>query len=142
MNAGPVRVASATPAHFHFADAVVRYGQPPNGHRVRSHNFRLSYRAVCLRVMEGGSMGDYRACGFDDAAAVQGAQERAESMALDDFDVSNVHLFENDTHWPYFERLRREAPVHYCRDSHHGAYWSLTRFDDIKRVDADHELFS
>ena len=87
-------------------------------------------------------MGDYRASGFDDEAAVQRARERAETMSLDDFDVSNVHLFENDTHWPYFERLRREAPVHYCRDSHHGPYWSLTRFDDIKRVDADHELFS
>ncbi len=87
-------------------------------------------------------MSDYRASGFDDEAAVQRARERAETMSIDDFDVSNVHLFENDTHWPYFERLRREAPVHYCRDSHHGPYWSLTRFDDIKRVDADHELFS
>jgi len=87
-------------------------------------------------------MGDYRASGFDDEAALQRAHERAESMALDDLDVSNVHLFESDTHWPYFERLRREAPVHYCRDSHHGPYWSLTRFHDIKRVDADHELFS
>lgn len=38
---------------------------------------------------------------FDDADAVERARERAESMALDDFDVSNVYLFENDTHWPF-----------------------------------------
>ena len=87
-------------------------------------------------------MAEVQTSAFDDVAAVERARERAESMPLDDVDVSNVYLFENDTHWPYFDRLRREAPVHYCRDSHHGPYWSLTRFDDIKRVDADHELFS
>ncbi len=77
-----------------------------------------------------------------DRAALDAARQRAETLPLEDIDVSNVHLFESDTHWPFFERLRRDAPLHFCRASHHGAYWSLTRFDDIKRVDADHELFS
>jgi cytochrome P450 len=80
---------------------------------------------------------------FDpDPSALARARERAESMPLEDIDVSDVYLFEQDLHWPYFERLRREAPLHYCRASHHGPYWSLTRFDDIKRIDADHERFS
>ena len=70
------------------------------------------------------------------------ARERAESMPLADIDVSHVDLHETDTQWPFFDRLRREAPVHFCRDSHHGAYWSLSRFHDIKHVDADHEHFS
>jgi cytochrome P450 len=70
------------------------------------------------------------------------ARRRAESMPIEDIDVSHVDLYETDTPWPYFERLRREAPLHFCRESHHGAYWSLSRFHDIKHVDADHERFS
>src|SRR5262245_50103328 len=77
-----------------------------------------------------------------DMTGLAAGQERAERISLAEIDVSHVDLYETDTMWPYFERLRREAPVHFCRDSHHGPYWSLTRFDDIKRVDADHELFS
>ena len=41
----------------------------------------------------------------------------AYTMPLEDFDVSKAGLFQADAHWPYFERLRREDPVHYCRDS-------------------------
>ena len=74
--------------------------------------------------------------------ALERAREHAGRMPLADIDVSNVLLFESDTHWPYFERLRRDAPVHFCRHSHHGAYWSLTRFADMKLADADHERFS
>ncbi len=36
------------------------------------------------------------------------------SIALDNIDVSDSELFETDTHWGYFERLRNEDPVHYC----------------------------
>ena len=46
------------------------------------------------------------------AGALERARVHAESLPLADIDVSNVHLFAADTHWPYFERLRREAPVH------------------------------
>ncbi|MFZ8889818.1 MAG: cytochrome P450, partial [Pseudomonadales bacterium] len=42
----------------------------------------------------------------------------------------------------YFARLRDEAPVHYCADSAFGPYWSITRFDDIKSVDMNHQEFS
>ena len=77
-----------------------------------------------------------------DETALDRARAHAERMPLADIDVSNVNLYENDTQWPYFERLRRDAPVHYCRHSHHGPYWSLTRFHDMKLVDADHARFS
>jgi len=33
---------------------------------------------------------------------------------LEDFHVADVALFTSDTHWPWFERLRAEDPVHYC----------------------------
>ena len=36
------------------------------------------------------------------------------SIPLDKIDVSDSELFETDTHWGYFERLRKEDPVHYC----------------------------
>ncbi len=69
-------------------------------------------------------------------------EEPAHSMPLDEIDVSNPELYENDTWRPYFERLRREDPVHYCANSAFGPYWSVTRFDDCVRVDREHDLFS
>lgn len=67
---------------------------------------------------------------------------RAKTLALADFDVSNVDLFLRDGLHPYFERLRREDPVHYCKDSLYGPYWSVTRFEDIVAVDTNHKVFS
>jgi len=64
------------------------------------------------------------------------------SIPLEDFDVSDSELFETDTHWGYFERLRREDPVHYCRASEFGPYWSVTKFDDIVHVEKHPEIFS
>ena len=64
------------------------------------------------------------------------------SIPLKDIDVSDPTLYETDAHWPFFERLRNEAPVHYCESSAFGPYWSITRYDDIMAVDKDHETFS
>jgi cytochrome P450 len=66
----------------------------------------------------------------------------AGSVPLDAIDVSDSALFEAGNELPFFARLRREDPVHYTADSPFGAYWSVTRFDDIKYVDTHHELFS
>ena len=70
------------------------------------------------------------------------ARERAYATPLKDFNVADVSLFTSDTHWPWFERLRAEDPVHYCADSPYGAYWSVTRFEDIIAVDGNHGAFS
>jgi cytochrome P450 len=64
------------------------------------------------------------------------------SLPLDEIDVSDSELFETDTHGRYFERLRNEAPIHYCAKSEFGPYWSVTRFDDIVHVEKHPELFS
>ena len=66
----------------------------------------------------------------------------AEAIALDDIDVSDPELWRTDSHWPLFERLRREDPVHFCRDSEFGPYWSVTRFQDIMAVELNHQAFS
>ena len=65
-----------------------------------------------------------------------------ETVPIEDIDVSQPRLFSEDRIWPLFERLRRDAPVHYCRDSAFGPYWSITRFEDIRYVDTHHDLFS
>jgi len=65
-----------------------------------------------------------------------------ERIPLDQIDVSQAELFERDAHWGFFERLRRDAPVHYCANSAFGPFWSVTRFNDIVHVDKNHELFS
>ena len=64
------------------------------------------------------------------------------AMPLEQIDVSPAELYGNDTWRPYFERLRREDPVHYCAQSSTGPYWSVTRFHDIKHVDTHHEIYS
>jgi len=74
--------------------------------------------------------------------AAQSAEDRARSIPLDQIDVSHPDLWRTDSHWPYFERLRREDPVHYCRDSLYGPYWSITKYQDIMAVDTNHQVFS
>jgi cytochrome P450 len=64
------------------------------------------------------------------------------SIPLDKIDVSDSELFETDTLWGYFERLRKEDPVHYCAESEFGPYWSVTRFHDIVHVEKNPEIFS
>ena len=64
------------------------------------------------------------------------------TMPLEDIDVSDPRLLEQDTWRPFFERLRREDPVHYQANSPFGPYWSITRFEDIVAVDSNHDAFS
>jgi cytochrome P450 len=75
------------------------------------------------------------------AVAARGSN-RAATVALEDIDVSDPELWRTDSYWPYFERLRAEDPVHYCRNSQFGPYWSVTKFDDIMAVDTNHKAFS
>jgi cytochrome P450 len=68
--------------------------------------------------------------------------EDAATLPLEKFDVGRAILFQNDVHWPYFARLRREAPVHYCSCGEFGNYWSITKYKQIVQVEANHEVFS
>ena len=63
-------------------------------------------------------------------------------IPLEDYDVSQRDLYRSNTSWGFFERLRKEDPVHYCKDSEFGPYWSITKFDDISAIDGNHEIFS
>ena len=44
--------------------------------------------------------------------------------------------------WPYFERLRKEAPIHLQTEHEFGPYWSVTRYNDIMAVDTNPAVFS
>jgi cytochrome P450 len=73
---------------------------------------------------------------------LQSAKSKARDIPLDQIDVSDPQLFQDGTIWPYFERLRREDPVHYCGRSAFGPYWSITKYKDIMQVDTNHAVFS
>ena len=64
------------------------------------------------------------------------------TLALKDIDVANPLLFQADCQDSWFQRLRDEAPVHYCPGSFFGPYWSVTRYDDIMAVDTNHDVYS
>ena len=64
------------------------------------------------------------------------------SLPLDTLDVSDAALFGTGAHVDYFRRLRAEAPLHYCPDSPHGPYWSVSTYDAIMAVDTNHHDFS
>ena len=64
------------------------------------------------------------------------------SIPLEKIDVSDNELWATDSHWGYFERLRKEDPVHYCAESEFGPYWSVTTFDHIVTVEKDPETYS
>jgi cytochrome P450 len=66
----------------------------------------------------------------------------AYSIPLDAIDVSDPQIYQDDTWYPYFERLRREDPVHYCPDSRYGPYWAVTKYKDIMHVEVNHAIYS
>lgn len=63
-------------------------------------------------------------------------------ISLAEIDVARPSLFQSDKVGAFFERLRREDPVHYCAESAYGPYWSITRYNDIMAVDTNHKAFS
>ena len=80
---------------------------------------------------------------FDDAPDdLAIARRDAHSKTIEDIDVANPKLFHNDVIGPYFERLRREDPVHFYDSKVYGPYWSITRYHDIMAIDTNHKQFS
>ncbi|MFP6808482.1 MAG: cytochrome P450 [Pseudomonadales bacterium] len=64
------------------------------------------------------------------------------SIPLEELTVVNPALFQADAHWAYFERLRKEDPVHLNDDDEYGRHWSVTKFNDIMEVDKHNEIYS
>jgi cytochrome P450 len=79
---------------------------------------------------------------LDEKGLAAEARAKAYETPLKEFDVADPELFRTDTHWPWFERLRREDPVHYCAESAYGPYWSVTKHRDIVTADGAHLVLS
>ena len=83
--------------------------------------------------------------GEDEPAPIvlpSGALQDPLATPIEELDVSDSRLYQQDAWRPYFERLRADDPVHYTASSPFGAYWSVTRFDDIMHVESRHDVFS
>ncbi|UYO45942.1 cytochrome P450 [Rhodopseudomonas palustris] len=76
------------------------------------------------------------------AARLRAAREEAYATPLKDFHPGAPRHFRDDTLWPWFERLRKEEPVHYCTNAPIEPYWSVTKYNDIMHVDTNHQIFS
>ncbi|MCB1693201.1 MAG: cytochrome P450 [Pseudomonadales bacterium] len=83
--------------------------------------------------------------------AKTGAESQANkdpySIPLDEIDLIRPDIFHNDTHLGFFERLRKEDPVHFQSLEIEGmekpfTFWNVTRYDDIRYVDDHHKIFS
>ncbi|MGH1425207.1 MAG: cytochrome P450 [Pseudooceanicola sp.] len=70
------------------------------------------------------------------------SREAAYSTPLDQFTVAQPERFANETIWPWMQRLREEAPVHWCETGDYEPHWSITRYEDIMAIDTDHRRFS
>ena len=64
------------------------------------------------------------------------------TMPLEEIDLAHPAIWEAGDYLPFLARLRRDAPVHYCRNSAVGPYWSITRYRDIMEIEADTASFS
>ena len=69
------------------------------------------------------------------------------SVPLNEIDLIRPDIFFNDTHLGFFERLRKEDPVHFTSMEIEGmdspfTFWNVTRYQDIRYVDTNHEIFS
>ena len=71
------------------------------------------------------------------------AREDAYSRPLASIDLADPERFRTDTLWPYFERMRKESPIHFAEtEQEWGNYWSVTRYADIMAIDTNHQVFS
>jgi cytochrome P450 len=66
----------------------------------------------------------------------------AEDVPLSKIDMSNPFMYRQGKWQSYFKRLRDEAPVHFQKKSMFGPFWSITRYEDILKIDQDYNTFS
>jgi cytochrome P450 len=64
------------------------------------------------------------------------------TMPLSEIDLSHPGIWQANEFLPFMERLRNEEPVHYCRESAVGPYWSVTKYNDILQVDKSADVYS
>jgi cytochrome P450 len=61
---------------------------------------------------------------------------------LDRLDPARPDRFADGSVHAIFDRLRREAPVHFCAESRFGPYWSISNYKDIVEIESLPLLYS
>lgn len=64
------------------------------------------------------------------------------AIPLDKIDLSHPGIWQANEQQPFMQRLRNEDPVHYCKDSAVGPYWSVMKYRDIMEVDTSPHIYS
>ena len=77
-----------------------------------------------------------------DGGQDSGPLRSAYDMPLEDLLPISPRLWSEHRWQECFERLRAEDPVHFNETELAGRFWSLTRYEDIKKVDPDWKNFS
>jgi cytochrome P450 len=80
----------------------------------------------------------------DSTATHIATRSGAPQATIETLDPADPQGFVDDTVGLTFERLRREDPVHRSRSPIPGIndYWSVTRYQDIMKVDTSHGVYS
>lgn len=65
-----------------------------------------------------------------------------DQIPLAELSPEHPSLFQNQTMFKYFARLRKEDPVHRSDDSMFGPYWSITKHQDIMDIERNYKVFS
>ena len=79
--------------------------------------------------------------------SAEGAEFKGELPSAYDIPLAKIlptspRLFSENKWQEAFTRLRAEDPVHFNETESAGRFWSVTRYEDIKRVDTDWKNFS
>jgi cytochrome P450 len=64
------------------------------------------------------------------------------SVPLETLDPSEGTLYQRGQLHDYLKRLREEDPVHWSPTGPSGGFWSITKFNDIVAIEANHKVFS
>ena len=64
------------------------------------------------------------------------------AIPLEEYDMIRQDIFHHDHHVGFFERLRKEDPVHLQEHEVEGKFWNVTTYRDIMYVDTTPEIFS
>ncbi len=64
------------------------------------------------------------------------------TMPIEEIDLSHPGIWQANEYLPFMERLRKEEPVHYCKESAVGPYWSVMKYKDIMEVDTSPHIYS
>lgn len=68
--------------------------------------------------------------------------QETRAAPLSQIDPSDRSRFVDGSIHPLMERMRKEAPIHYCKDSPYGPYWSITKHRDIIEIEAVPAIYS